>query len=150
MASTAFFHCLSVCGHMLTILEGLEGDLAAWRKSEADSPGADLLPGAQPQTPRVSLCGDSHGCGSEGGCSALSYVREPPSQLGYQWQILFDVVPKVQATSSRCDWIPLAAVEMAGESSHCSLPQDSLGWIHPWQPLYINAGGASINAGGAW
>eukprot|EP00892_Ulva_mutabilis_P003035 jgi/Ulvmu1/12732/UM095_0037.1 len=95
-ASTAFFHCLSVCGHMLTILEGLERDLNAWQKAEADSPPTQLLPAAETSTNPMSLYA-SLPCVS----SMHSPSNDAATQLGYEWQVLFDVLPKVQATSSR-------------------------------------------------
>lgn len=87
---------------MLTILEGLEVDLKAWKRAEEDG-GVAKLPGQSNASP-MSLHIDSRVSGSPSSSSMHGPPREATSKLGYEWQVLFDVLPKVQATSSRCEY----------------------------------------------
>jgi hypothetical protein len=102
-ASTAFFHCLSVCGHVLQILEGVTGDMQAWRRdggASCASPRA-LLPAdtcTQHSTVDNSISASVFGT-LPGVASAV-----PWQQIGQDWKVLLETMPKVQATA--CRFVP--------------------------------------------
>jgi hypothetical protein len=101
-SSSAFYHCLSVCGHVLQVMDGVTRDLQSWRVGGAAASvslqGAISGRNCTPQTPH-----DSPLRGSV--LEALPGVdsTRQQQQLGQDWTLLLDTMPKVQATGCRCE-----------------------------------------------
>lgn len=107
-SSTAFFHCLSVCGHVLQILEGVTSDMQAWRRGggaccispRALSTAGNCAPQSKDAGISASVLGTLPGVAS----------AVPWQQIGQDWKVLLETMPKVQATGCRyAPHLPLPA-----------------------------------------
>ena len=105
-ASSAFFHCLSVCGHVLQILDGVASDMRTWRR---DGGAACISPRALVREGDFREGGHQRPqCAATGiGASVLGALPGVASavewqHIGQEWKVLLETMPKVQATGCRC------------------------------------------------
>lgn len=104
--STAFFHCLSVCGHVLHILERVTKDIQAWRE---DGGATRICASATDDSDSY----DERRADASMGASVLGTLpgvlsAVPWQNIGQDWKILLETMPKVQATGCRCaDFVSL-------------------------------------------